>query len=213
MYQPIPQIKSKAFGLRTFLMVPTSDRTRWRWVPRGKGVGCVAPYRSSRETLRNVCNEHPGRGFQKFQLQKKRIQSLKNIFWESPYHFAWFQNAGEKRERDRSILKYLPGNDHVSHQTVSSENHRLKHAKHQGDMLVPWLGIIFIIYNPRKLTCPLKRDYFNRKYIFQPLIFRGHVSFPGSSPNNIKAMPWPHHEISLLSLLGGILEIWWNLWD
>ena len=26
---------------------------------------------------------------------------------------------------------------------------------------------------------PLKRDYFNRKYIFQPLIFRGHVSFPG----------------------------------
>ena len=38
------------------------------------------------------------------------------------------------------------------------------------------LGII----HPRKLTCPLKRDYFNRKYIFQPLILRGHVSFPGS---------------------------------
>ena len=34
--------------------------------------------------------------------------------------------------------------------------------------------------HPRKLTCPLKRDYFNRKYIFQPLIFSGHVSFPGS---------------------------------
>ena len=32
---------------------------------------------------------------------------------------------------------------------------------------------------PWKLTCPLKRDTFNRKYIFQPLIFRGHVSFPG----------------------------------
>ena len=31
----------------------------------------------------------------------------------------------------------------------------------------------------RKLTCPLKRDHFNGKYIFQPLIFRGHVSFPG----------------------------------
>ena len=28
-----------------------------------------------------------------------------------------------------------------------------------------------------KLTCPLKRDYFNRKYIFQPSIFRGYVSF------------------------------------
>ena len=30
-----------------------------------------------------------------------------------------------------------------------------------------------------KLTCPVKRDYFNRKYSFQPLIFRGHVSFSG----------------------------------
>ena len=35
--------------------------------------------------------------------------------------------------------------------------------------------------HPGKLTCPLKRDYFNRKYIFQPLIFRGHVSFQGST--------------------------------
>ena len=37
--------------------------------------------------------------------------------------------------------------------------------------------------HPRKLTCPLKRDYinFSREYIFQPLIFRGHVSFPGGT--------------------------------
>ena len=28
-----------------------------------------------------------------------------------------------------------------------------------------------------KLTCPPKRDHFNRKYIFQPLIVRGYVSF------------------------------------
>ena len=28
--------------------------------------------------------------------------------------------------------------------------------------------------HPRKLTCPLKRHYFSREYIFQPLIFRGH---------------------------------------
>ena len=34
---------------------------------------------------------------------------------------------------------------------------------------------------PWKLTCPLKRDYFSREYIFQPLIFRGHVSFQGSN--------------------------------
>ena len=31
----------------------------------------------------------------------------------------------------------------------------------------------------RKLTCPPKRDHFSREYIFQPLIFRGHVSFHG----------------------------------
>ena len=35
------------------------------------------------------------------------------------------------------------------------------------------------VIHPRKLTCPQKRDYLNRKYSFQPLIFRGHVSFPG----------------------------------
>ena len=41
----------------------------------------------------------------------------------------------------------------------------------------PWeyLGCI----HPGKQICPLKRDYFNRNYIFQPLIFRGYVSFQG----------------------------------
>ena len=33
--------------------------------------------------------------------------------------------------------------------------------------------------HPRKLTCPLTRDYFNRKCIFQPSFFRGYVSFQG----------------------------------
>ena len=33
---------------------------------------------------------------------------------------------------------------------------------------------------PRKTNeCPVKRDYFNRKYIFQPSFFRGYVSFQG----------------------------------
>ena len=32
-----------------------------------------------------------------------------------------------------------------------------------------------------KLTYHQKRDYFNRKYIFQPLIFRGQVNFRGCS--------------------------------
>ena len=33
--------------------------------------------------------------------------------------------------------------------------------------------------HPGKLTCPLKKDYFNRYYIFQPSFFRGYVSFQG----------------------------------
>ena len=44
-----------------------------------------------------------------------------------------------------------------------------------------WYLMVFQkVVHPGKLTCPLKRDCFNRKYIFQPLIFRGHVSFRGS---------------------------------
>ena len=39
-------------------------------------------------------------------------------------------------------------------------------------------------YHPWKLTCPQKRDYFSKEYIFQPLIFRGHVSFQGSKLRN-----------------------------
>ena len=53
-----------------------------------------------------------------------------------------------------------------------------KHEVRNGEFLA-----YFFLHklHPRKLTCPLKRDYFNRKYIFQPLIYRGHVSFPGST--------------------------------
>ena len=32
--------------------------------------------------------------------------------------------------------------------------------------------------HPGKLTCPKKRDYFNRKYIFQPSFFRGDMLVP-----------------------------------
>ena len=40
----------------------------------------------------------------------------------------------------------------------------------------PWW---FKYVHPRKLSCPLKMDYFSREYIFQPLIFRGYVGFQG----------------------------------
>ena len=38
--------------------------------------------------------------------------------------------------------------------------------------------------HPGKLTCHLKRDQLNRKDIFQPLIFREHISFRGSNGGN-----------------------------
>ena len=36
-------------------------------------------------------------------------------------------------------------------------------------------------YTPLKLTYPLKRNQFKRKFIFQPSIFRGYVSFQGDN--------------------------------
>ena len=56
------------------------------------------------------------------------------------------------------------------------------HVAFSGKVIITstiWIWQAYL--HPNKLTCPLKRDYFNREYIFQPLIFRGHVSFQGSS--------------------------------
>ena len=63
----------------------------------------------------------------------------------------------------------------------------------------------FWLVHPWKLTCPLKRDYFSREYIFQPLIFRGHVSFQGGTCFcflwQLQKITWKHHQ------LGGCLDI------
>ena len=51
-----------------------------------------------------------------------------------------------------------------------------------------WKGPVWEHSNillPWKLRCPLKKDYFNGKYIFQALIFRGHVSFLGSKSGSV----------------------------
>ena len=55
-------------------------------------------------------------------------------------------------------------------------------AVHPMSMLrrYPPQSLILAEVHPRKLTCPRNRDYFSREYIFQPLVFRGHVSFQGS---------------------------------
>ena len=50
-----------------------------------------------------------------------------------------------------------------------------KNPQDQRERLEQKIGRRFLLH-PGKLTCPLKRDYFNRKYIFQPSTFRGHVS-------------------------------------
>ena len=69
----------------------------------------------------------------------------------------------------------------------------------------PWWTICV---HPGKLTCPLKRDYFSREYIFQPLIFRGHVSFPGSN----FVVPWFQTWPSRIgrSFTPG-LDVWWTI--
>ena len=57
-------------------------------------------------------------------------------------------------------------------------------------IFVPTVSTIcggYSIYTPENLRIrPLKRDYFSREYIFQPLIFRGHVSFQGFNVDSVK---------------------------
>ena len=65
--------------------------------------------------------------------------------------------------------------------------------------------------HPWKLTCPQKRDYLNRKYIFQPLIFRGHVSFRGSSDKNMMLV-WPGYQATIILKLPRLWRTYLLLW-
>ena len=60
-------------------------------------------------------------------------------------------------------------------------------------------------YTLENLTCPLKRDCFNRKYIFQPLILRGHVSFRGSRPD-MKGIVIRDYEAHHVPFIFGLFE-------
>ena len=67
---------------------------------------------------------------------------------------------------------------------------------------------------PRKLTCHLKRDYFSRKYIFQPLIFRGHVCFGGSTNNvRLSRVVFAAHDEGFLLPSGTTCQIASSCWD
>ena len=59
---------------------------------------------------------------------------------------------------------------HLHQSTKAQKSWQLMHDIH------------LLCLHPWKLTCPLKSDHFSRGYIFQPSIFRGHVSFQGSIP-------------------------------
>ena len=60
----------------------------------------------------------------------------------------------------------------------------------------------YVNMNPWKTNeCPfLKRDDLNRTYTFQPLIFKGHVSFPGSFTSHSQQL-FHHEGWDLLTIL------------
>ena len=57
---------------------------------------------------------------------------------------------------------------------------------------------------PKPLTCPLKRDRFNREIVFQTSFFWGHVSFPG-----IKQRDHPHLPKTPTGSLWATI-LWWH---
>ena len=92
---------------------------------------------------------------------------------------------------DGTIPFFTPDDHDLGLQTVSlsAPPHHATSLPQQGILGGPGEDAMMLSENscffkwwvhPRKLTCPLKKDYFNGKYIFQPLIFRGYVSFPVS---------------------------------
>ena len=76
----------------------------------------------------------------------------------------------------RGYVSFREGNNHVCRflkNPLSSMTFERKVCSY-------WAMVVFFslppnwkILHPGKLTCPLKRDYFNRKYIFQPSFFQG----------------------------------------
>ena len=58
------------------------------------------------------------------------------------------------------------------------------------------ISVDYMVYSvhPRKTNMSPEKDYFSREYIFQPVIFRGHVSFRGCTScllMNYVSNHWP----------------------
>ena len=118
-------------------------------------------------------------------LNNKKIDHNTNL----PRSFFFFTRKGERMQNDlASETCELCGGfsqiNSLKRKVIwsSSQTGRTKRKKNRS------FALVLFPHNklhPGKLTYPLKRDYFNRKYIFQPSIFRGHVSFQGSTAHEI----------------------------
>ena len=77
---------------------------------------------------------------------------------------------------------------------------------HRGCAAVSF-GCLHTQLKPRKRTCPEKRDYFSREYIFQPFIFKGYIIFQGSihKPSCVpsRGLIW----LAGITFMGGFCQI------
>ena len=121
----------------------------------------------------------------------KTMQSLVQVY--SIYFLQVYPQVCEKhihiiQTADVSSFQIVSANPHTCKSGCSILAERAK--PHRPDQSWCYSSCLWYLESfsfilephPGKLTCPLKRDYFNRKCIFQPLIFRGHdIVFHGVS--------------------------------
>ena len=132
----------------------------------------------------------------KSHLQEKTREILWSMVgYVHIYVYIYIYNI--HTQHNHFSIKPLPGLSHLisswSVQTAMA-SHPWSHSRNGRSVGV--FHVCFLCLHPWKLTCPPKRDYFSREYIFQPLIFRGHVSFQGSSfqPGGIVRNEFTEHK-------------------
>ena len=100
----------------------------------------------------------------------------KNTIWPQQFfiwiHNPWKNSFKNEKEQTWTFLKPSFCRCFLPIQVTSVLQSYLNISEHLSWRFQDPIGLL-----PWKLTCPLKKDYFGREYIFQPLIFRGHVSF------------------------------------
>ena len=136
---------------------------------------------------------------QRFKEESLARENQRNSMiygWICTYVYIYIHNI--HTQHNHFSIKPLPGLSHLisswSVQTAMA-SHPWSHSRNGRSVGV--FHVCFLCLHPWKLTCPPKRDYFSREYIFQPLIFRGHVSFQGSSfqPGGIVRNEFTEHKL------------------